>query len=180
MKQIEREYYNYQNGAPISDEYTVKHSDKPKTSDLMAMLEVCEDPSTLLKIKEILSKNIGLNLKPRIQSRIDFSTSEANSQFLVVSAYCRKINKLDYAPVIKIGSSNLNISPLKLTITAKRIVCDITVYSFETPKSGSKPDKFLVTLDLMRKSKNPKTFCYFTSSSPIFYCISRTLITRPS
>ena len=58
MKHIEKEYYNYQNSAPISDEYTVNCSDKSKTSDLMAMLEVCDNPSTLLKIKEILSKKI--------------------------------------------------------------------------------------------------------------------------
>ena len=120
MKHIEREYYNYQNGAPIFDEYTVKRSDKPKTSDLIAMLEVCDDPSTLLKIKEILSKKIGLNLKPRIQSRIAYFKSKANSQFLVVSDDCRKINKPDYAPVIDISSSNLNICPLQLTITAKK------------------------------------------------------------
>ena len=164
MRHIDREYYNYQNGAPIFDEYTVKHSDKPKTSDLMAMLEVCDDPSTLLKIKEILSKKIGLHLKPRIQSRIDSSISKANSQFLVVSDDCCKINKPDYTPVIDTSSSNLNIYPLQLTITAKRIVCEITVYDFKTPKSGPKPDKLLVTLDLMNKNKNSNNlllFCLF-------------------
>ena len=79
IKHIEREYYNYQNGAPIYNEYTVKRSDKTKTSDLMAMLEVCDNPSTLLKIKEILSKKIGLHLKSKIQSRISSSKSKANS-----------------------------------------------------------------------------------------------------
>ena len=134
----------------------------------MAMLEVCDDSSTLLKIKEILSKKIGLNLKSRIQSRIASSKSEANSQFLVVSDDCCKINKPDYTPVIDISSSNLNICPLQLTVTAKRIVCEITIYNFETPKSGPKPDKFLVTLDLMNKNETPRTFRPSTSSSLIF------------
>ena len=95
MKHIKRKYYNYQNGAPISDEYIVQRSDKPKTSDLMSMLEVCDNPSTLLKIKEILSKKIGLNLKLRIQSRIASSISEVDRQLLVVSANCSKTYQPD-------------------------------------------------------------------------------------
>ena len=120
MKHIEREYYNYQNGAPIFNEYTIKRSSKPKASNLVIMLEVCDNLFTLLKIKEILSKNIGLNLKPRIQSSISSSISEANSQFLVLFDDCCKINKPDYAPVTDISSSNLNICPLQLTIIAKK------------------------------------------------------------
>ena len=130
------------------------------------MIEVCDNPSTLLKIKEILSKKIGLNLKPNIQSRIASSTSETNRQFLVVSANCCKINKPDYAPVIKIGSFNLNICPLQLTVTAKRIVCEVTIYNFETPKSGPKLDKFLVTLDLMNRNKNSKNLLSFYLFKP--------------
>ena len=130
------------------------------------MFKVCDNPSTLLKISEILSQKIGLNLKPRIQSRIASSTSESNSQFLVVSADCRKINKPDYALVIKICPSNLNICPFQLTITAKRIVCDVTVYRFETLKSGPKPEKFLVTLDLMSKNKNYKNLPPFDLFKP--------------
>ena len=85
---------------------------------------------------------------------------------MVVSDGCCKINKPDYAPVIKIGSTDLNIYPLKLIITAKRIVCDITVYDFKTPKSGPKTDKFLVTLDLMSKNESSKNFPSFYLFKP--------------
>ena len=56
MKQIEREYYNYQNGAPNSDEYTIRSSGKFKASSIAAMLESCDDPSTIEQIQQILLK----------------------------------------------------------------------------------------------------------------------------
>ena len=72
---------------------------------------------------------------------------------MVVSPHCCKTYHPCYSPKIDISSSNLSIQPLQLTITAKRLVRKITVYNFETPKFGPKPDKFLVTLDLMSRKK---------------------------
>ena len=142
------------------------------------MIESCDNPSTIEQIQQILSKKTSGKPQPKIQSSIASSTNKATSQSVVVSPVCCNTYQPSYSPVIDISSSNLHIRPLQLTITAKRIVCETTVYDFETSKSGSKPDKFLVTLDLMNRNKNQRTFHPFTSSSLMFYFSSRTLITR--
>ena len=169
IKHIEREYYNYQNGAPISNEYTVQCSVKSKASSIAAMLETCDNPSTIEQIQQILSKKAGGKSQPKIQSRISSSTIKASSQSVVVSPVCCNTYQPSYSPVIDISSSNLNIQPFWLTITTKKIVREITVYNFETPKSGPKPGKFLVTLDLMNRNKTQRIFSPFTSLRQTFY-----------
>ena len=68
--------------------------------------------------------------------------------------------------MIDISSSNLNICSLQLTITAKKIFCEITVYYFETPKFGPKPEKFLITFDLMNRNENSKNLPPFYLFKP--------------
>ena len=85
---------------------------------------------------------------------------------MVVSPNVCKIKKPQYAPVIALNSSSEEIQPFVLNYTAKRLVCEITVYVLDPPNSGPKPDKFLVTFDLMNKYKNSKNLPPFYLYKP--------------
>ena len=65
-----------------------------------------------------------------------------------------KIKKPQCAPVIAINSLSAEIQPFVLNYTAKQLVYEITIYVLYPPKFGPKPDKFLVTFDLMNKYEN--------------------------
>ena len=77
-----------------------------------------------------------------------------------------KSKKLQYALVIALNSSSKEIQPFVLNYTAKRLVCEITVYVLDPPRSGPKPDKFLVTFDLIKKYKNSKNLLPFYLYKP--------------
>ena len=74
--------------------------------------------------------------------------------------------KPQYAPVIALNSSSEEIQPFVLNYTAKRLVYEITVHVLDPPKSGQKPDKFLVTFNLMNKNKKSKNLPPFYLYKP--------------
>ena len=106
IKCVELEYFNFYHGAPTSDEYKVKSSIKPNTSDAQAMFWACNDPATSDKIRALLTLQTESKFKPRIESRIATSHVASKAQAVVVLPDVCKIEKPQYAPVIAINSSS--------------------------------------------------------------------------
>ena len=133
MKCVELEFFNFYHDAPTSDKYKVKRINEPNTSDVQSMFWAFNDPATIEKIRELLTLQTESKFKPRIKNRIATSPVASKNQAVVVLPDVCKIKKFQYAPVIALNFSSEEIQPFVLNYTAKRLVCEITVYVLDPP-----------------------------------------------